>query len=317
MTEEEFYRALRKGDIILAKKHLRKMEPVLPKTRILYLQGVLLERAGDHQEALKRYDMALVMHLSDPSLWLAKARVLSHLGRLDLAKRASERALKLSPGSVNAHVLYGNLLLKMRSYEASMDEARTALGIDPQSTGALILYGLLLSLKDQDFNTALTQFDRAIDVDEGCHEAWTNRGIVLKELGDRDGAIYSFRRALEIYPSDGTAMHMLASMGLKKMARVIDLENGDGTSLEGELDDFEPYPDAEADAPEGERTPLEALPLETATRIGGSTSKGLRGKGQGREETIELKCPRCGTIFTVRSGTRFSCPDCDLQGEVD
>ncbi len=220
MNEGEYYRFLEKGDLIQAKKWLRNMEGRVPKTRILYLQGVLL----DYQEALKRYDMALVMHLSDPSIWLAKARALSHLGRLDLAKRAAERAIKLSPGSANAHVVYGNILLKMKSYDPALKEARTAVEIDMESTGALILHGLLLSLKDQDFRQALAQFDRAIGVDETCIEAWTNRGIVLRQLGDREGAIYSFRRALKIRPNDPTATNMLASLGLMEKGEVIDLD---------------------------------------------------------------------------------------------
>lgn len=317
MTEEEFYLSLKRGDLIQAKKWLRNMEGKIPKTRVFYLQGILLERTGDHQEALKRYDMALVMHLSDPSMWLAKARALSHLGRLDLAKRAAERAVKLSPGSANAHVVCGNILLKMKSYDAALKEARTAVGIDPRNTGALILQGLLLSLKDQDFRQALALFDRAIGVDETCIDAWTNRGIVLRQLEDKDGAIYSFQRALRISPSDPTATHMLVSMGLKEKGTVIDIEE-EATERVGpaekagqfESDEFEELSDIPQEDGSDQEETLEESPV-----IGwGDVSGGSEGK---KRETLELKCPRCRTFFLVKAGTRFTCPSCKLQGEVD
>jgi tetratricopeptide (TPR) repeat protein len=320
MSEEEFYSALKRGDLIQARKWLRKMEEKVPRTRTLYLQGVLLERTGDFQEALKRYDMALVMHLSDPSLWLAKARVLSHLGRMDLAKRAAERAVKLSPGSGKAHVLYGNILLKMKQYDPAIKEARAALEIDPESTAALVLHGLLISFRYQDFREALAQFDRALEVDEDCVEAWTNRGIALRQLGDRDGAIYSMHRALKISPSDPTALKMLSSMGLRKKAGTIDLGK---------------EAPAPTEAPEPEAAGEEEPPLEDGIEVldeGGGTAPeaaavGAEGIGWGdvsgdrgadwKKQTIELKCPRCGTFFLVKAGTRFSCPSCRLEGEVD
>lgn len=315
MTEEEFYRALKDGDMIQARKCLRGMEGSSPKTRVLYLQGVLLERAGDFQEALKRYDMALVMHLSDPTIWLAKARVLGHLGRNDLAKRAIERALKISPGSAVAHVLYGNILLKMKSYDASMVEAESALRADPDSAEALVLHGLLLSLRDQDFRRALGEFDRAIDVDEGCLEAWTNRGIVLKQLGDRDGAIYSLQRALRISRTDPTALQMLASLGFREHSKVISLERETPSTEEGGIEVLTEAQEAEENddgRPEVEEVAVDevAVPVE-GIGWGDATSE------QGRSETIELKCPRCRTHFLVRTGSRFSCPSCKLQGEVD
>jgi tetratricopeptide (TPR) repeat protein len=318
MNEEEYYRYLEKGDLIQAKKWLRNMEGKVPKTRILYLQGVLLERTGDYQEALKRYDMALVMHLSDPSIWLAKARALSHLGRLDLAKRAAERAIKLSPGSANAHVVYGNILLKMKSYDPALKEARTAVEIDMESTGALILHGLLLSLKDQDFRQALAQFDRAIGVDETCIEAWTNRGIVLRQLGDREGAIYSFQRALRLRPTDPTATNMLASMGLREKGRVIDLDKeapaNAGAAQKDETPEYDEF-DEMPEVPREDGSGKEGVTEDGPGMGWGDVTDGS--SGPGKKETIELKCPRCGTFFLVKTGTRFSCPSCKLQGEVD
>lgn len=319
MSEEEFYRALKRGDLIQARKWLRQMEDKVPRTRILYLQGVMMERAGDFQEALKRYDMALVMHLSDPSLWLAKARALSHMGRMDLAKRAAERAVKLSPGSGKAHVLYGNILLKMKLYDPAIREAKAALEIDPDSTAALVLHGLLISFKHQDFREALAQFDRALDVDEDCVEAWTNRGIVLRQLGDRDGAVYSMHRALKISPSDPTALQMLSSMGLRKRAGTIDLANEAPTVPEASepvvVEDEVPPMEDDIEVIEEGNGAARGTVIEEGG-MGWGDASGDR-SADWKKQSIELKCPRCGTFFLVKAGTHFSCPSCKLEGEVD
>ena len=196
MTEAEFFRALKDADLIKARKVLRSLEGALPRTRTLYLQGILLENAGDFTAALKKYDLALVMHLSDPDIWFAKARTLERLGRRDMAKRAVERAIKLSPRDPGPHVLNGRLLLNLKAYDLAMTEAKTALDSAPENIGALLLYGILISLVDQDYAMALSQFDKVLTLDEDNSEAWTNRGIVLREIGDRDGSLYSLRRAL-------------------------------------------------------------------------------------------------------------------------
>ena len=88
-------------------------------------------------DALKKFDMALVLHLSDHCIWFAKAKVLEELGRMDMAKRAVERAIRLSPGDPEVHLLYGKILYSMNKYPEARDEIEKSLEIQNKSAEAL------------------------------------------------------------------------------------------------------------------------------------------------------------------------------------
>lgn len=308
MSEEDIMKALKRGDLRSAGKMLEKMEDELPRPRLLYLEGLLLERRGDHQGALKKYDMGLVMHLSNRSLWFAKARVLSHMGRMDLARRAVERGMRLSQNEPWAHVFYGDILLKLREYDAAMSEANKALSLDPDDPGAMILAGLVLSIRDQDFKSALGYFERAIEVDGKIPDAWSNRGMVLKNMGDLEGARISFRKALSLNPGDDMAKTALSN-----------LEKDDVPPKDGRLPAAGNVPgggDFTASLKETEgldHSHMKAVPLPDPEE-----DEELLEWGDD-EGPLYLLCPRCGEEFRIElsGNTKFRCPGCGLQGEVD
>ncbi len=217
--EEGFLKALEKNDLDRAEEILENMKEKLPRTRFLYLEGLVYEKMGDLKEALKKFDMALVLHLSDHTLWMAKARTLLELESLDMAKRAAERACRLKNEDPDAHLLLSEILYRMKEYPNAEKEIDSSLNIGKKSAPALTLKGILVSINKQDYRLALTYFDSAIDTDEFYGRAWTNRGIALKEIGDRDGAVFSFQKGLLINPGDKNARKMLVKMGHKSFVR--------------------------------------------------------------------------------------------------
>lgn len=216
MSEDQFFEALEENDIQGAKSILKKMSSDLPRTRQLYLEGSLLEASGQLEEALKKLNMALVLHLSDPALWLAKSKVLKEMGRMDMAKRAVDRACRLSNNDPAACLLYADILYRMKDLRGAMVRVDEALELAPADPEALTLKGILVSSKDEDYRKALTYFDSAIDSDEDYAPAWTNRGIVLRQIGDQDGSVYSFQKALMLDPDDKVSKEMLKHMGAER-----------------------------------------------------------------------------------------------------
>ncbi|MBN1540168.1 MAG: tetratricopeptide repeat protein, partial [Candidatus Thermoplasmatota archaeon] len=213
MDEENFFKALEKGEIEQAGRILDGMKPGLTRTRTLYLEGMLLEASYELEEALKKFNMALVLHLSDPSIWLAKANVLKELGKLEMARRAVDRACRLSSGNPAAHLLYGDILYRMKDYTGASRQIDIALDLAPGDAEVLTLKGILVSILDQDYREALKYFDSALGSDDGYNKAWTNRGIALRQIGDQDGALYSFQKALILDEGDKVAKKMLEKMG--------------------------------------------------------------------------------------------------------
>ncbi|MFW3145480.1 MAG: tetratricopeptide repeat protein [Thermoplasmatota archaeon] len=216
MSEDLFFKALEDEDIRKADSILQKMSSDLPRTRQLYLEGLLLEASGQLEEALKKLNMALVLHLSDPALWLAKSKVLKEMGRMDMAKRAVDRACRLSNNDPAACLLYADILYRMKDLRGALVRVDEALELAPKDPEALTLKGILVSSMDEDYRKALTFFDSAIDSDDEYAPAWTNRGIVLRQIGDKDGSIYSFQKALMLDPDDRVSKEMLKHMGAER-----------------------------------------------------------------------------------------------------
>ncbi|MGA1819923.1 MAG: tetratricopeptide repeat protein [Thermoplasmatota archaeon] len=216
MNEEQFLRAMEKGDMEEAQRILGNLRSKVPRTRMLYFEGMVLDGLGEPEEALKKFNMALVLHLSDPSIWLAKARVLQELGKMDMARRAVDRACRLSSGNSSAHLLYAEILYKMKDHRGAMTQINEALDLAPDDPEILTLKGILVSIIEEDYRKALGFFDKALTSDENHAPAWTNRGVALRMIGDRDGSIYSFQKALILDSEDRTAIEMLTHMGAEK-----------------------------------------------------------------------------------------------------
>ncbi|MGA1821320.1 MAG: tetratricopeptide repeat protein [Thermoplasmatota archaeon] len=296
MSEEEFFRALEAKKIGAARRELKILKGEVPRTRHLYLEGLLLECQGDLTEALKKFDMALVLHLSDHCIWFAKAKVLEELGRVDMAKRAVERAIKLSPGDPEVHLLYGKILYSMNRYPDARDEVERSLQIQGRSAEALTLYGILISIIDQDFVKALSYYDNAIDIDDKLSNAWTNRGIALKQIGDRDGSLYSFQKALILNPDDITAKKMLIKMDAKNVMRsVLDRSQIDDDEPiiddeEEELEELEDLDEEELDDWDVESVPGKPrsrdLPLESG-RVRRKKKTEMRDRSEQGEESMQ------------------------------
>jgi tetratricopeptide (TPR) repeat protein len=222
MIEEDFFKALEDERFKKAGRILKVLQKDLPRKRALYLEGMMLEEMGEYKEALKKFDMALVLHLSDMTLWLSKARVLMELGRLDMAKRAADRACRLSHDDGEPHLLFAEILYRMKEYENAMEQIDLAISNGTGTAEALTLKGILISIIDQDYREALKFFDSAIGSDENHGRAWTNRGMALIQIGDRDGAVYSFQKAITLDMKDQNAKKMLEKLGFSNFVRSLE-----------------------------------------------------------------------------------------------
>ncbi len=67
---------------------------------------------------------------------------------------------------------------------------------------------------DEDYEAALKDFNKAIEIDPRSVEAYNNRGIVLGIMGNHYRAIQDFNMAIDLKPSDSEAYK---SRGVSKL----------------------------------------------------------------------------------------------------
>ena len=59
----------------------------------------------------------------------------------------------------------------------------------------------------------IADYDEALKYDARDAYSWNNRAIAKRELGDKDGAIADFKKALEINPTLASAKKALSDLG--------------------------------------------------------------------------------------------------------
>ncbi|MFM7368548.1 MAG: tetratricopeptide repeat protein, partial [Sphaerospermopsis kisseleviana] len=68
-----------------------------------------------------------------------------------------------------------------------------------QKAKLFFVLGYLQNIK-QDYQAAISSFDKALEFKPDKHEAWNNRGISLHNLGRYEEAIAYYDKALEFKP---------------------------------------------------------------------------------------------------------------------
>ncbi|MBA7484658.1 Photosystem I assembly protein Ycf3 [subsurface metagenome] len=86
-------------------------------------------------------------------------------------------------------------------YDIAIQNFQQALKIDPHNADVWNSLGWTWARKGSP-NDALRCFDRAISEDKQCTMAWVNKGIVLKNLGRYDDALFYYKQAINI-PNSG------------------------------------------------------------------------------------------------------------------
>ena len=99
------------------------------------------------------------------------------------------------------------------------------------------------------YEEAIASYDKAIEIKPDKHEAWSNRGISLDDLGRKEEAIASYEKAIEFKPDYDKAYYNRAcsyslqgdfDRAISDLAEAIRLEPEEYRKLASTDSDFEP-----------------------------------------------------------------------------
>lgn len=129
------------------------------------------------------------------------------------AREPLERALRIDPDSVEAHVLYAVLSNGEGEPDIAEDYFRKAVRLGPENSQALSNFGSYLIARGRP-EEAVPLLQRAVQ-DPGYlqrSQAYENLGIASKRTGDLDGAQRAFVRAVSLDPNQARSSLELAQM---------------------------------------------------------------------------------------------------------
>jgi eukaryotic-like serine/threonine-protein kinase len=134
------------------------------------------------------------------------------------------RATALSPNYAEAHYVRGTILPAVGQLDEALTTIRKALLLDPLSVHYSEWLARFL-LYDRDYDAAIAQGERTIEMDEICHRAHHYIGSAYLAKGDAQTALAWFRRAqaMERSPRSWDAMivRALAPLGQTEEAEAI------------------------------------------------------------------------------------------------
>lgn len=115
-----------------------------------YLRGLLLERRGALEEALKAYEEALAADPRSAYIGREAAEISIELGQAEKALQWASRVLELEPKSPQSHILMGRAQWAAGDAPAAQAFFEAALKLDPGSAESIFSLGSLLSERSPD-----------------------------------------------------------------------------------------------------------------------------------------------------------------------
>jgi tetratricopeptide (TPR) repeat protein len=161
-------------------------------TVVIYNAGVAAQQAGLWDDAVKYYKQAIDLNYNPLRTYAMISKILLDQGRGE--EDPEKRKVKEQEG----------LAFLQEGYERFPEDQYLLI--------ELINYYLYTN----DFNSALSYIERAIELDPGHAEYYRGAGIVHEQLGDSTSAESRYAKALELNPKDFVSWYNLGNIRLNR-----------------------------------------------------------------------------------------------------
>ncbi len=166
-----------------------------------------------------------------PQILLAEG--LTRQGQTAPAVEACYQALRINDSEPFAHCLLAELMLQGDFYDEAISEASRAIEIDPNCSPAYLALGLAYDRRGGVWDRSILVWHELAEVVPDLVTAHVQLGEAFSAAAFDEEAIDSWRRALEIDPTEARAMYNLAVAALKRDGMATALP---GFRKAGELD---------------------------------------------------------------------------------
>lgn len=148
---------------------------------------------------LASFERKAEMNPKDPQAQFNLGVVAFQAKRLDVAKKAMAKAVKLSPKDAEAWELYGTILASDGS-DGALDALRHSTDLEPKRAKAWMLQGKLLAANEdpKSLEAAADAYAHAAKAAPSDGRAWLNQGLVLARQGKDEKAVDALERASKL-----------------------------------------------------------------------------------------------------------------------
>jgi tetratricopeptide (TPR) repeat protein len=172
----------------------------------LHLLGLIHYQRGEHSEAVRRFDAALIVKSGIAAAHNSRGAALKELRRLDEAVASYDRAIAIKPNFAEAFNNRGLVLAQLDRFDEALASYDQAIALRPDFSEAFNNRGLVLAELKR-FDEALVDYDRAIVSKSDYAEAFSNRASALNEINRFEDAIASCDKAVALKPDLAEAFY--------------------------------------------------------------------------------------------------------------
>jgi tetratricopeptide (TPR) repeat protein len=143
--------------------------------------GNILQEQGQFQAAIEHYETAIESSPPYPEVYFNKAVCHARLGQFDDALRCFNTSLELEPDHGDRQALRADVLRELGWSDEALDGYGIAITLGYDSA-ALRVNRAVLRYNKGTFALALSDMDRAINLESGCAEHYENRAAIHRAM---------------------------------------------------------------------------------------------------------------------------------------
>ncbi|CAG4910236.1 tetratricopeptide repeat protein [Paraburkholderia gardini] len=161
--------------------------------------GTVLRDIGDLDAALTHFDTAIALRPDFAEAHCNRGGVLRRQSRFEESVESCIRAIELAPTLAEAYNSLGIAYYGLDRLEAATLSYRHAIELDPNNADAFHNLGVVLLKHDKPYE-ALESCHKALELADVSAPMYISLGDILRALGDLDGAIDAYLKALPLDP---------------------------------------------------------------------------------------------------------------------
>ncbi len=172
----------------------------------LYLKRAkLYQKYGALPKAIEDIDRAISVDSLQPKFYLLKAELYKRQGKLKESKKALDKCMFIDNNNVEARIQLGWLALLVDNYKQALDYADAALKRNVYSAETYFLKGMIF-LQKKDTVTAISSFKTAVEQENDYYDAYIQLGALYYNKPN-DIAIAYYKNAIRIRPTSLEALY--------------------------------------------------------------------------------------------------------------
>jgi len=206
-------------------------QKVVPgSARLAYDTGILEDEMHLYSEAAKSLATAQQLHMDDPTLLYAMARVQMDAGQLEPAEQSMQKYLEQRPGDASAHYGLGRIYQLGMQFDKARAEFRESIRLQPVQSESWYQLGDI-ALKQQQYDEALTDFSHTLERNPRHGGALAGSGEAFFREKQYNKALDFLDRAIAAAPDYQTG-HYYRGLTLARLGRKEESEKELATAAE-------------------------------------------------------------------------------------